>query len=796
MRALQNQPPAGISGTVTADAQPSPAIACARPALDDRATGYAVEQADRSIRCVTTTDGTYALADLAPGRWVVWASAPGKRGVRDNVKLAPAERQTVDIALGPLGKRVSGHVRDVRGNSIVNALVHLQQDREPPSFTTRSTSDGSFTAWTVVDEVRVVASADGFVDASVNSNAPTSEVVFALLPEAVLAGIVVDADTRAPVPNATVNAEGTRVETDDSGRFRVTKLTPGRYKPSATAIGKYGEANESVLLGLGRTVEGVVIEVHPVAVVAARIVTPDGGCPAESGRAFISRRGGGGGSWGVTTGDGDVLLEGVVPGAYEVLVYCERWLSLVPYPDLVVASSDVEDVTWNVIAGARISGRVTSSDGTPINDAIVNYHAGDGLRVGSTSTGPDGRFIAEGIVPGKLEAEARATDYLPARKNVVASITAPGTIDFVLDRGAAFSGIVTDDAGKPVRGIKVVASGADDGTAYSDAVGAFTMSGLIPGAYTLTTETGWERSRAEDPPDPARIVRASVARGETTRVKLVAESPRGAISGIVVDDTNAPVTDAYVDIARDDGDRRFYWKGRSTLAGLDGSFRITGLPTNSKFAVRAYRTGGAEAVATGVTVGERTRITLRPTGVLSGVVVDSTGAPVEDVRIEATDRARDQYRSERLFRTRGRFTLRDMAAGTYKVQADDDPRSAITVTLAESQVRTDLRVVVAQRYTLRGRLVGTDKKPLAGWKIEVPHLVATITSGERVVTTWTNEVAITATDGSFLVQNLAGETATVSAGDPRTDGTMIELVTVPLRGPPTIDVGELVVGSK
>ena len=71
----------------------------------------------------------------------------------------------------------------------------------------------------------------------------------------------------------------------------------------------------------------------------------------------------------------------------------------------------------------------------------------------------------------------------------------------------------------------------------------------------------------------------------------------------------------------------------------------------------------------GVALGQRVKLMLGATGMLSGVVVDSAGSPVDDVVLEAEDRAQDLSRNERLFRTRGKFTFRDLPAGTYRLMA-------------------------------------------------------------------------------------------------------------------------------
>ena len=103
---------------------------------------------------------------------------------------------------------------------------------------------------------------------------------------------MVEKGTGAPVAGARVRVEGndsdedvrgTSTMSDADGNFRLTGLSPARYKPGASSPGKYGQAAESVLLGLGQTVDGIVIEVHPAAVIKGRVLLPDGKSPCPSG---------------------------------------------------------------------------------------------------------------------------------------------------------------------------------------------------------------------------------------------------------------------------------------------------------------------------------------------------------------------------------------------------------------------------------------------------------------------------------------------------------------------------------
>ena len=166
----------------------------------------------------------------------------------------------------------------------------------PPTFTTRSGRDGSFVAWAMAGDIQVAASAEGHVDGSAIAVAPIAGLEVMLTPESTLSGIVVEAGTRRPLDDATVEIPPVgNVHTDAAGRFRVGKLPPGRYKPTASSIGGYGEAAESVLLGLGQSIDDVVIEIHPVAVVAGRISIDDGAssrpCPAGDGEVWLRRYG-------------------------------------------------------------------------------------------------------------------------------------------------------------------------------------------------------------------------------------------------------------------------------------------------------------------------------------------------------------------------------------------------------------------------------------------------------------------------------------------------------------------------
>ena len=281
-------------------------------------------------------------------------------------------------------------------------------------------------------------------------------------------------------------------------------------------------------------------------------------------------------------------------------------------------------------------------------------------------TAPDGTFTASGLPIGEVSIEAVAVGITGSdTKKVTTSLAAPARVELVLlgDKTGAIVGMVTDRRGQPVANQRVEVRTGDDTAGpntNTDLRGEFSIHGLDPGEYNVVVESKWQEGYSS-----ARVLgtptRVTVSSNATARVQLQIETDTSRITGIVVDSTGAPIADVAIDVAltspeveprRRDYERMLAW------SSARGEFEITGLPDHA-LALRAQIAGANEIVVDNVQPGQHVRLILKPTGSLSGVVIDPSGASVDDIFLEVEDRGQDVSR-----KTGGKFTFRELPAGT------------------------------------------------------------------------------------------------------------------------------------
>jgi Carboxypeptidase regulatory-like domain len=311
------------------------------------------------------------------------------------------------------------------------------------------------------------------------------------------------------------------------------------------------------------------------------------------------------------------------------------------------------------VAGARLTGFVVDGAGLPVAGAEVSaeleHGAPDRALAPLPPTGPaaagsaapdagvardaamgdagtalaiapltaaDGRFVVEGLVPGRFRVRVTGAGLLPAEVRYVPVPSDEARI--VVARQVAIDGTVTD-GGKPVANATVGLRGdAIGGTIElrTSAAGAFHFANLPEGRYQLFA---WQAALA------ARTVRiARLGAGPFGPVELRLEAA-SIVVGRVIDRDEGTGLAAAVEL-RPSGDDQ---APRYVRSGDDGVFRIEGVPSGRWIAdafVPGYLSPGGIELEAGRGVAE---IALAGGGAISGRVLDGDGHPIAGAQVRA-----------------------------------------------------------------------------------------------------------------------------------------------------------------
>ena len=730
------------------------------------AEGVGSEDRREPVCAISDAAGGYRLTALVPGGHDVSASAPGHvplgwrapPGEPDSIRLTAGQvRAGIDFALATGGALVHGVVSDINGGPIADARVTLQDGQwwSSASTTTRADAQGKFTLWAAAGAVRVSGEAEGYADGETQAVAPAQAVEILLTPESSLAGVVVEAGTRTPVPDVLVEVGGgdgessfsfgggATARTDAQGRFRLERLKPGRYKPTATGRGVYGEPADSVLLGLGQRVDDVTIEVHPARVVIGRVEIDSAGKRAPCAHGYVSLRGSDNSrnEWDTTDDDGQIELRAVRAGTYEVMVSCDGYLEQDRYQPVTVADQDVTGLVWAVTAGGSVRGVVRTADGEPVAGVQMSAQtSGAAARAqrswGSDTSRDDGSYLLTGLVAGDYTLrvwsdEHRAPEPPPKVTVVVGKAT---QADLTLAVDGAIDGIVVDTESKPVSGADIRITGGrgfmGGASARSGEDGHFLLRGVEPGDRRVIAARGWsdELRKPGTTDDDVQGEKVKVIAGKTATVRLVVESRAGVIKGVVKDDQGQAVVDAWVVASRESDaagalagganrDSRWTWgrNDRPVVTDQGGAFTIRELSPGT-YTVRGFRRGGGEAVAEHVAVGGSVTLVIKATGLIGGTVTTKAGLAVDEFEVGVSDIKIGFTRSESFYMTGGRFTIRDLPAGTFAVTVTASGGRALQdVTLTAGEQHAGMAFVLEENLTVRGRIVDVvSGAPVAG----------------------------------------------------------------------------------
>src|SRR6185295_4940075 len=152
--------------------------------------------------------------------------------------------------------------------------------------------------------------------------------------------------------------------------------------------------------------------------------------------------------------------------------------------------------------GGTISGHVVDGKRKPVTHCwIYDYAQGGEENQSHDCEGkPDGSFTITGLGAGPYDVHVQADEALGNFQPKKTPQVAVGTkdLEIVLDEGLSVSGVVVDEAGKPVAQMAIevqrisgeshtgaVDEDGDSMSAWTDGAGKFTVAGLSTGTYRV-----------------------------------------------------------------------------------------------------------------------------------------------------------------------------------------------------------------------------------------------------------------------------------------------------------------------
>ena len=407
----------------------------------------------------------------------------------------------------------------------------------------------------------------------------------------------------------------------------------------------------------------------------------------------------------------------------------------------VKAGETKSDLKLQLTKGGIIEVLVKDAAGRPVNGATANlFRVQDAQSLGGRSL--NGRTDENGlarirVAPGRYvfagafkEGFARRTGVLNASDAIAVEEGETKRIEHVLASGPKVAGIVRDEAGRPLAGVKfdVLPMMATPIEIMSDASGKFEVA-WDPGMWGPQGTTFVLVAR-----DVAHNLAEAVDLDEQGGTLDVQLKPGVVVTGTVLDQEGRPLPGARAQVMLQ-GSR---WgaplgRGDSTRAGPDGKFEIKALPPDREFTVSATADGygrGDVRINPGDIKDNRidagqlklTRADLS----ISGVVVDPNDKPVAGANVDGRGVGQPDSREVQTD-AEGKFTLKGVCPGRVQLDVTSfGPARLHGFALAEGGA-TDLRIVISSGLISQSdmprtstRLKGRPLPPLKDLGIDPP----------------------------------------------------------------------------
>lgn len=457
------------------------------------------------------TNGAYALSGLTPGTYAVVPTRAGSAFTPSSrsVTLSTADAGGIDFA-AVVTRRISGSVTlNGRGLSGVSVAAG-----------TRAATTDAAGIYTITGAVpgtyRVVPSRPGyrFTPASLSVTVGSADVTgvnFAAQGALSISGVVTFG--ASALAGVTVAAGGTSTTTSAAGTYTLAGLVPGAH----TVIPRRAFY---VFSPASRVVSLTTTHATGQNFAATGTLSIRGTVTFRSlGLAGVSVAAGG--KTATTASNGAYTLAGLGPGSYTVRPARAGYAFTPISRAATLSTASVTGINFTAGGALTLSGTITYQ-----NRALAGVAVTAAGRTLTTSTA--GTYSFTGLTPGAYTVRPAKTGYAftPASRSFSLTTTSAAGVNFTAAGALSISGTVTV-GGAGLFGVTISAGGK---TALTQPTGAYSLTGLAPGAYTVIP------SRAGYAFTPAgravTLATVSVARQNFTAARTLSINGRVTVGGV------------------------------------------------------------------------------------------------------------------------------------------------------------------------------------------------------------------------------------------------------------------------
>ena len=569
------------------------------------------------------------------------------------------------------------------------------------------------------------------------------------------------------------------------GRARLERMPRAPWEVAVRARGfargheaRVASAAVTVTLQRGGTIEGLVLDgLTKAPVPGARVSVDEGLALPGEWQSELTRN--------AATADarGAFRLDGIARGRTSLVASAPRYAAA--RRDSVRAGARVE---LFLFSGPTLTGTARDEGGRPIAGASVRlFGEGWSSPPAVEPTDAAGRFTAAGLDPGAYWVVARSGAKAPGLARVTLTARDDASVDVTVGEGGYASGRVVDEAGRPVPGARVRPESLD-GDGLPVAVGdALAAASGEDGAFVLG-------------PLPAGMIGFAVAHAghATARASVVVLSRQSsdlrdvvlesglAVRGRVRDREGVALAGVLLRAEPRGGGDGPTSEGES---GADGAYALGGLAPGA-YSVSATAAGFASVHVTATAGGEPLEIVLDAGGGITGRVVDAAGQPVDGASVqgERADVATEPGGVDGYAMSAndgdGRFTIRDIAPGTYalRVRAGGVGEAAVSsVKVAAGRVTDVGTITLSATGVVTGVVVDADGQGIPGATVQVRRNAQTYYSDDPSAQTDSN--------GAFEARGVRPGRVFVTARHPAfVEGRQEDVEVDPEKDPPVVRV--------